>query len=376
LRIEDVNTIRFTYQSNRVKDSEGESHPCGPRERIQNLTEVETEGGPNGFCFGGGRKANEFAADYIAGEDPMEREQIWDRLHKLQRLHKAELPDAHLAAIDNALWDFAGKYLGEPVYRLLGGHREKIPAYASTMVGDDDPKGLGTPGAYADFAEEKVEEGYKAFKLHTWFPPYSAEPKRDIAACRAVRERVGEEIDLMLDTYHFYSRSEALTIGKELEKLDYKWFEEPMDEHSLSSYEWLTEQLGIPVIGPETAEGKMQTRAEWIKRNISDISRVGVHDVGGITPALKTVHLCQSFGVRCEVHGGGAANLHLLGAMTIPGEYYERGLLHPRFDYESSQPWLKKVIDPIDGEGKVSVPQGPGLGYEIDWDFIRENEVD
>lgn len=144
----------------------------------------------------------------------------------------------------------------------------------------------------------------------------------------------------------------------------------------MSAYEWLTRELDIPVIGPETAEGRMQTRAEWIKRDIADISRVGVTDVGGLTPAVKTVNLCEAFNVRCEVHGGNAANLHLLGAMASPGEYYERGLLHPKYDYESSTPWLCEPLDMIDDEGYVQVPQEPGLGYDFDWEVIDSNRTD
>jgi L-alanine-DL-glutamate epimerase-like enolase superfamily enzyme len=375
--ITDVETVEFTYQSHRVTDEKGESHPGGPREAVQTLTRVVTADGATGLSVGGGREANEFATDYLAGEDALEREQLWRELSQLQRLNKTTIPDRHVAAIDNALWDLAGKEYGAPVYELLGGHRERIPAYASTMVGDDDPDGLGTPEAYADFAEAKVEgDGYPAFKLHTWFPPYGADPDRDLAACRAVRERVGPDVDLMLDSYHFYSRAEALRLGRGLEELDYRWFEEPMNEHSTTSYEWLTRELDIPVIGPETAEGKMQTRAEWIKRDACDMSRVGVWDVGGITPALKTVNLCESFGVRCEIHGGGAANLHLLASMAHPGEYYERGLLHPKFDYEAATPWLERVVDPLDGDGHVRVPQSPGLGYDVDWEFVEANRIE
>jgi L-alanine-DL-glutamate epimerase-like enolase superfamily enzyme len=376
MELTDIETVQFTYESTIVSDSMGEAHPGEPHEATRTLTRVHTDTGEVGICFGGSQRANDFASEYLVGEDALDRNHLWDELRRLQRLNKAAIPDGHVAAIDCALWDLAGKHYDAPVYRLLGGTHKDVPAYASTMVGDDDPDGLGTPEAYADFAEAKVEEGYPAVKLHTWFPPFSADPDRDLAACRAVRERVGPDIDLMLDSYHFYSRSEALQMGRALHDLDYKWFEEPMDEFSTSSYEWLTRELDIPVIGPETAEGKMQTRAEWIKRDVSDISRVGVWDVGGITPALKTVNTCESFGVRCEVHGGGAVNLHLLAAMTIPGEYYERGLLHPKYDYDAAEPWLETPTDELNDDGTVSVPEGPGLGYDVDWDFIERNRVE
>ena len=148
-----------------------------------------------------------------------------------------------------------------------------------------------------------------------------------------------------------------------------------MDEHSTSSYVWLAEQLALPICGPETAEGKMYTRAEWIVRGASDISRGGVGDVGGITPLMKVVHLCESFGVRMEVHGGGVGNLHVLCAMGIPGQYYERGLLHPFLDHDQPEPWLKEPVDPMDKEGYVTVSQRPGLGMHIDLDYIRDHRV-
>ena len=222
-----------------------------------------------------------------------------------------------------------------------------------------------------------MKRGYKALKLHTWMPPieWAPDPKMDVRACAAVREAVGDGVPLMLDCYHFYTREQALYIGRELEKLDFHWFEEPMDEHNVSSYVWLTEKLDIPVVGPEVAEGKMHTRAEWIVRGASDISRAGVADVGGLTPLMKVAHLCESFGVAMEVHGGGAGNLHALGAMGIPGEFYERGLLHPFTYHEGREPWLKTPIDPLDDEGYVHMPQAPGLGQDIDFEFIERNAV-
>jgi L-alanine-DL-glutamate epimerase-like enolase superfamily enzyme len=277
--------------------------------------------------------------------------------------------------VDLALWDLAGRALGQPVHKLLGGYRDKVRAYASTMCGDDLPGGLDTPEAYARFALQCKAQGYTAFKLHTWQPPIPGAPdvRRDIAGCAAVRKAVGPDMALMLDPFHYYSREEALALGRGLEKLGFLWMEEPMDEHSTSSYVWLTEQLDLPICGPETAEGKMQTRAEWIVRGAADISRGGVGDLGGVTPLMKAVHLAEAFGMSLEVHGGGSGNLHALCAMGIPGAYYERGLLHPFVDYEQPAPWLHAIADPMDAEGYVHVSQQPGLGQEINFEYIREH---
>jgi len=79
--------------------------------------------------------------------------------------------------------------------------------------------------------------------------------------------------------------------------------------------------------------------------------------------------------MRLELHGGGAGTLQALGAMAIPGEYYERGLLHPLLDYDAERPWLRTPDDAIDADGRVRVPAGPGLGQDLDWDWIREHTV-
>ena len=91
-------------------------------------------------------------------------------------------------------------------------------------------------------------------------------------------------------------------MGRELQRLGYYWYEEPMNEASMSSYAWLAANLDIPVIGPECMEGKFHTRAEWIKAGACDLSRTGVHDVGGIGPSLK-IHsvLRRPLGMDCEV---------------------------------------------------------------------------
>src|SRR5207237_10078578 len=127
-----------------------------------------------------------------------------------------------LSLVDQARWGWAGRKLGLPVHKLIGGYRDKVKAYGSTMCGDEQSGGLSTPDEFARFAEQLVKRGYKGIKLHTWMPPIAGAPdaKRDIAACAAVREAVGPDIALMLDGYHWYSRTEALSIGRQLERLD------------------------------------------------------------------------------------------------------------------------------------------------------------
>jgi len=374
MRIKDVTVIRFRHPSGTVRDAEGHRHPGPVHEVTEALTTITTEDGAAGHCFGGSEALCRVASPILAGRDPFERERLWQTLRRHQRLVGEVLTDRGLAVIDLALWDLIGRALGLPVSKVLGAYRDTVPAYGSTMCGDDLPGGLNSPEAYADFAQALLEEGYPAIKLHTWMPPLGPDPRRDVAACRAVRERVGPDVRLMLDCYHDYSRTDALYIGRALEELEFYWFEEPMNEQSLESYVWLSRELRIPVVGPETLSGKMHTRAEWVLRGAADISRYSAQ-LGGITPAMKTVHLCEAFGIPLEIHGAHAENLQVLGAMGIPGEYYERGLLHPLFDYAGASPWLKEPFDPMDESGRVHISQKPGLGLDINWDFIERQKA-
>lgn len=381
MKIATVRGTVFTYPSKRSVDSAGHSHPGPEKPARLAMVTVTADDGSEGHAFGPVEVVRPhvleaFFRQVMIGAHPFDREKIWQDLAHWQRGSAGQLTDRALAVADQALWDLAGRKLGVPVWRLIGGYRDKVPAYGSTMCGDELTGGLSTPEDYAAFAETLVKRGYKAIKIHTWMPPVAFAPsvEMDIKCCAAVREAVGPDIALMLDGYHWYSRTEALTIGRALEHLNFTWFEEMMDEQSIASYAWLAEQLDIPILGPESAPGKHHTRAEWIAAKASDISRAGVPGVGGITPTLKTAHLADAFGMNCEVHGNGAANLAVVAAIKNCA-WYERGLLHPFLDYDAVPAYLKSLPDPMDEDGFVHVSDRPGLGEDIDFDYIAAHTV-
>ena len=366
------------YQSRMVRDGEGHSHPGKPHEAKVGFLTIVCDDGTEGQAVDGNMLVdvlNRVVAPAIIGEDPFMHEHIWQRMRTWQRLH-SDFTDRTLCALDLALWDICGKKCGVPVYKLLGGYKDKVPAYGSIMVGDDIKGGLDTPEAYAEFAKKLVAKGYKAIKLHTWMPPIipNPDPKLDVKACQMVRDAVGPDIALMLDPYHDYTREQALYIADALYELGFLWMEEPMDEHSMSSYVWLNSHTRLPICGPETVEGKNRTRADWIAAGASDIGRAGTEVTGGITSVMKSAHLYESFGMNIELHGNTIGNLHVLGAIPN-GEYFERGLLHPLLDYETPKPWFKSIYDPMDENGFVSIPSVPGLGWDFDYDYIKDNIV-
>jgi L-alanine-DL-glutamate epimerase-like enolase superfamily enzyme len=370
MRITDVDTLAFTYTANTIQDIEGHAHPGPPREATQRILRMRTNDGQEGFSVGASAATVAHARQFLIGRSPFDRELINREMRWASRIHRSLYSDGNIAVIDLALWDLMGNATDMSVSRLIGRTRDRIPVYASTMCGDDFEGGLDSPEAYADLATNCQEFGYKALKLHTWMPPYDSSVERAIAACQAVRDRVGPDMRLMLDSHHNYTRGEALRLGRELEELDFYWFEEPMDEHNISAYRWLNEQLTIPVVGPEQAGGQVRTRAEWVLNRASDVLRYGPQQ-GGITAALRAVNLAEAFNIDLEITGWGPAQLQILGTMAFPGEYYEQGMLHPHLDFDRSVAWLARPIDPLLPDGTVEIPDLPGLGVQWDWEYIN-----
>ena len=383
MKITDVSAKTFVYKTNQVKDSDGHSHPGPWRDAKMSLFTITCDDGTQGHTIVSPRDARKELLDgyvkpVLIGADPMRTEQLWYALYKWQRGSGFALDDRTLCTVDLALWDLVGKITKQPVWKLLGGYREKILAYGSTMCGDDIENGLATPADYGRFADWLVNtRGYKAVKLHTWMPPIPGAPnvKSDYLACAAVREAVGPDIPLMLDPNHWYNRADTLWLGHKLEELGFLWMEEPMEEASISSYQWLSGNLNkLNILGPETMLGKHWTRAEWVAKNACDMVRTGVWDVGGIGPSMKVARLAESFGMSCEVHGTGAANLAVAAAIQNT-TYYERGLLHPHVDYDAPPAHMKRIDDEMDADGYVHLRNDPGLGQDIDFAYIEGNLV-
>ena len=380
MKVDNISVTVFSYKTSLVSDTDGHTHPGSEHDADMAMLAIESDDGVTGFCFGSPQALRPYLVEnYIkkvfTDEDPLRFEKLWQSLARWQRGSGGQLSDKTIAIAEMALLDLVGKKLNIPLWKLLGGFRDEVPAYGSTMCGDELKTGLSSPDDYGDFALKLMEQGYKAIKLHTWMPPVSWAPnvKMDIKACAAVREAVGQDFPLMLDANHWYSRIEAFDLGKAIQELGYYWYEEPMDEHSSSSYKWLADNLDIPILGPEYAEGKFHTRAEWISNGICDIARTGTMDVGGITPSIKIAHLAEAFNMDCEIHGGGAGNLAVLGAISN-ARWYERGLLHPFVDYNAPPAYLHKIIDPMDN-GMIRMPDLPGLGEDINFDYIKINAI-
>jgi len=356
---------------------------------LQTVLAIETDEGVTGYYFGGGSHGDAEGLNFVdqqmirgrilpllRGQDPLDREMVW------KWMWVANIPENVASVIDNALWDLAGRAFNTPVYKLMGGAgRQKVKAYASTYPN------IGVPRVYAEHALACKAEGYVAYKIHPhyFWNPETGEPtpgrpsniKADIETIHLVREAVGPDYVLMYDPWGTYmTMEEAIQVGRELEKLNYYWYEHPMPEYRVESYVRLSRELTIPILSPEIVAGGVFSRAEWILRGAGDMSRIDVVR-GGITGARKTAIVCEAYGLRCEMHMAGWGNLQVIGATSEDtSEYYEKGLLAPGVDYDAPHPYLKNTCDKIDAQGYVHMPTGPGMGYEIVWDYIDDNLID
>lgn len=384
VKISDLDVIRFRVPRRPFRN--GSLQP--EVETVQTLTRVRTDEGAEGYYLGGrghgdldGLSAEQCTSlstrlrGLVLGQDPFDRERFW------HWLWVANVEENLISVLDMALWDLQARIFGVPVHKLLGGCRDRVKAYASTYPN------MGSPQDYADHAALCQSQGYRHYKIHPYYfwdpvrgvpdPGRPSHIEQDLEVCRAVRERVGPKMVLSFDPWGTYrTYEEAHYVGRVLEELDFYWYEHPMSEYRVGTYEKLCAELDIPVLAPEIAAGSIYTRADWIRRGASDISRIDVLR-GGITGVRKMTGICEAFGVRCEIHMSGFANLQVLASTSEDVcEYYERGLLAPGVDGNEVPPYLQAIGDPVHPEGYVAVPNEPGMGYLLDWDYIRTSQVD
>ncbi len=293
----------------------------------------------------------------VMGRDPFDREILWQQM--VGRSSNGMHMNA-VGAIDIALWDIAGKATGLPIYKLLGGYRDEIRAYASILAYD-------SPGAYADYAKELVARGYNAIKLHL-----RGTVQDHLDACRATREAVGDKADVLLDVNCRYDRREALMVGREIEKLNFYWYEEPLPNTDLEGYRELCQILDIPIAATETLYYANPAHfVPYLTQHIADIIRTDA--IRGITMAKKVSDLCDAFNVKCELHGWGFAtcqfaNLHVAGASRC-SDFFEK--MEPGEDYDVC---ARDTVQ-IDEKGFVHLPTKPGLGLEFDLDEIKKRTL-
>lgn len=266
------------------------------------------------------------------------------------------------SCIDVALWDLAGKQVGQPIYRMLGGARDKIMSYASTPM-------LGSPEEYVDYTGELIDMGFKAIKFHCW-----CVYEKDKALVEAVEKAHGTKgIKLMLDTEQRYDRREASAMAGLLEECGYEWFEAPLPDLDIEGYAELRRGTSVPVLcsGNYILEPSIMNMA--VDKGAWSAIRCEPTFAGGITGVQKIFNLASARNMTVELQTWGysttqAAGLHL--ELGHPNALYFEQVV-PYDDYE----FACKTPIRTDEEGYVHAPRGNGLGIELDWDEIEECSV-
>jgi L-alanine-DL-glutamate epimerase-like enolase superfamily enzyme len=308
----------------------------------------------------------------LLGRNALDREGIYNDL-KLTLRQRARMG---MSQLDIALWDFAGKFYEAPIYELLGGNRTSLRCYASTYIGDNQPGGLNSPEAYADFAEQCLEMGYPAYKIHPWV---EAPIERVVATIHAVGKRVGGKMDLMLDPFCAPKTfGDALKMGWACDEEKFFWWEDPFRDGGISAFAHrkLRQLVRTPLLQLEHVRG-LEPHVDFIVAEGTDFVRGDPDTDGGVTGVMKIAHAAEGFGLDIELHAPtGPVRRHLMAAIHNMN-YYEMGLVHPKAPHILQPPVYKggyrDGLDAIDKNGCVQVPHGPGLGVEYDWDFITEH---
>ena len=333
----------------------GEGHQLG-------VVTVETDEGITGNAFLGSSRMGadhfapgliQFIKPIIMGRNPQDIGSIWWDLWKMNRSVSTYV----IGAIDICLWDINGKIAGQPIHRLLGTCKDSVPVYSSTAYHE-------TKEEYAEEAIRFKDMGWTAHKIH----PHG-NPEYDIEISRTVREAVGDQMKLMLDSMWSYQYEDALRVGRAIEDLNFYWYEDPLVEEDLYNYIKLHQKLDIPIMSTEYAPGRYYGMTQWITQFATDILRGDVAVTGGITPLVRLSHLAEGFNMKCEIHHGGnslnnVANLHV--TMAVPNcEFFEF--------FPCTGAKMFGLVEDINLDGGyVTAPTEPGLGYEIDWGMLRK----
>ncbi len=300
---------------------------------------------------------HENIAPLVLGQDVTERERIWHELWTLDR-HLTFFPNYLPGPVDVALWDIAAKAAGLPLFRYLGAYRNSLPVYASGLF-------HGETEEYIKEALHYKNLGIQGYKVHSPGPW-----RKDIEVHEALRHAVGEDFLLFADPVGEYTLSEAIKVGRSLERMNYEWFEEPFRDFELTKYQQLCASLDIAIAATETTRGAHWGVAQAIAQQAADIVRADVSWKTGITGTLKIAHMAEANGLNCEIHTTtmglmDIANLHVSCAIKNC-DYFEYFVPEHAFMF----PLLNKL--PIDDKGIIHVPEQPGLGVELDWDKIKK----
>lgn len=328
--------------------------------------ELRTDDGVEGIGYSGFvnasmlkplRETVDALAEWTVGEDPSAVESVSANLLDLGGFGApAGLVTSAAAAIDVALWDIKGKAAGLPLYRLLGGESNRVPAYASGYLWRDyDAAMLASKG------EELAASGFRAMKFRMGA---EKSPAAEIRRMRSLRKAVGDEVDLMVDINQGWGVDRSIRVGRAMEESGLFWLEDPVHHQDYDGLARIADALDTPIATGEYHYG-IAPFAHMLERGSVDVVMVDLLRVGGITHWMKAAHLAEAFNKPVVSHLAPEILAHCVAAAP-------NGLI------VEHMPWaLPLFTDTFSmAGGEIVLSQEPGLGLEFDHDAIRRLQPD
>lgn len=315
-------------------------------------------------------------APLLIGKNPLDREALWELLFgaMMNRGHNRGFFVEAVSGIDIALWDLAGKALGLPLYRLLGGcHQSRLRTYASSLR-------FRSFDVVAAQAREWKERGFRAMKIKVGRNPADFEP--DLELVRVIRDAVGDDVTLMVDANCAYADdiATALEVGRKLQDMGVYWFEEPISPENVDGYRHLADRLDIRIAAGE-ADFMRFGAAEFLRHRAIDVIQPNLARVGGITEARRIAALSHAFHVPYAPHTGSCSAVLLAATLRFAAAL-------PNFliyEYMQSD-WSKNEPNPLRHkllrqpaevyeDGHMLVDDRPGIGVELDEDVVDKYRI-
>jgi D-arabinonate dehydratase/D-galactarolactone cycloisomerase len=307
----------------------------------------------------------------LIGQDPLDVECIWEMMYASMRHrgHSKGFMIEAMSGVDIALFDLIGKALKLPVYKLLGGcFRNRLDAYASSLRLRDTETIVKEAVAY-------VEQGFGAIKMKL-----GRGPEEDIKRVAAVRDAIGYDIQLTVDANCAYDVATAINMGRELEKHQVYWFEEPIPPEDIDGYVRLSSSLDIAIAAGETEFTRYGFRDLIAKRAV-DIVQPDICRAGGFSECKKIAAMASAYNMPYAPHTGGesavgiAASIQL--AAAIPN-FLTYEYMRSDWSETHANPLRNSLtLEPVEKfvDGYIEVPDKPGLGIELNEEIVSKYRV-
>ncbi|MCG8528295.1 MAG: mandelate racemase/muconate lactonizing enzyme family protein [Opitutales bacterium] len=311
-----------------------------------------------------------FFAPYLLGRDALETETLWQLMYRRSLDYaRRGVMMASLSAIDVALWDLKGKFHGLPISTLLGGKkRDYVEPYVTGMYFRESDQ------MESDIVQEAIEytcRGFKALKMKVGLGV-----SRDLPLVRSVRDAVGEDIEIMIDSNHAFSLSESIRVCDELNSERIRWFEEPLSPEHYGLYTQLRKKVRTPIAAGE-CEYLRSGFLQLFQNECVDIAQPDICAAGGVTECKKIADLASVFGVEFVPHTWGT-NINLCTAAQLlatvddlPGRMFPAPLM---LEWDQTENPIRDEVTVTNlnfSEGQLAIPDAPGHGVQIDEEALR-----